>query len=146
MNDTKTNEGGWAASGMRSYLNSTVAPLIPSAVSNRIVSVNKVTDLSSVSLDTSVDSVWIPSKHEIVASDTDGGSESPTYSEVLSDASDRIKLRYNNNMNRFIESRYWLRTPSVTNQYIFWDIKMDGSAFYSNANTSEGVALGFCLD
>ena len=61
--------GGWKFCGMRTYLNDTIKPLIPTAIKNRIVEVTKIHDSldnsNNLVSQTTTDDVWIPSKPEI---------------------------------------------------------------------------------
>ena len=61
--------GGWANCELRSYIQNTIAPLVPSVVSRRIVSVEKATRIydsteTVQTNDMTSDMLWIPSRDE----------------------------------------------------------------------------------
>ena len=85
--------GGWEKSEMRTYLNDTIKPLIPTAVKNRIVEVTKTQDSYNTSgtkvIQTTTDDIWIPSKPEI---NTNG-----SYVALFPDQNSRIKKNVSTN-------------------------------------------------
>lgn len=84
--------GGWGKSELRSYLISTVLPLFPSGVKNRIVSVKKYSKIfdtseTAVNNDLTNDKIWIPSGRELgLASSSGESSGVSTYSGLNSNA------------------------------------------------------------
>jgi len=137
MNLTSTTEGGWPATSMRSYLTTTVKPLIPASISDRIVSVNKTYKDYTNGVQTSADELWIPSEREVLNS---GSYETtgPTYTSIFKDSASRIKTQNGS------ASYWWLR--SANNSTVFRCVNNVGSADGNYANNTYGVALGFCLD
>ena len=130
--------GGWEKSEMRSYMKTTLKPLIPEAIRNRIAEVTKTqpsydtTGTTSIT-QTTQDDVWAPSYNEIFASDG-------LYHSVFPDKASRIKQRPGNSS----ASGWWLR--SASDSISFWYVHSNGDWIYSGADYSGGVALGFCLN
>lgn len=134
--------GGWDKSDMRTYLNNTVKPLIPQAVRNGIKEVTKYsknynTAGTAVNNVTTTDDVWIPSYREIFGG-TSQETSGPVYSGVFTDANSRKKSQ----LGATSASVWWLR--SAFSSYNFYNVYTSGNSNYSNADTSCGVALGFC--
>lgn len=141
MNSNGSNTGGWENSEMRSYLKNTIKPLIPQAVRNAIKEVTKTSyryDTSNANAATT-DDVWIPSYREIFGS-SDVESQGPIYSDIYTDATSRIKSIVGGSA-----SYWWLRSANSSNSGYFRYVFTDGSATYSGAYNSIGVALGFSL-
>lgn len=70
MNDSATNEGGWASSGLRSWLAADGLALLPEELSSQIVSVRKSTNNTGVTSDASSvtqtdDALWLFSASEV---------------------------------------------------------------------------------
>jgi hypothetical protein len=135
--------GGWEYSEMRTYLEETILPLVPSYVSSAIVPVTKYSDYiapgsSSVTHDqTTTDKLWIPSAREVF-----GGSyyeqTGPVYTSLFTDNSSRIK--YNQSGSAYY---WWLRSAYSANY--FNAVYTGGGMGNNNANSTMGVALGFSL-
>lgn len=71
MNEEGTNEGGWEASPMRTYLNGTWRAQLPEDLDAVIVPVDKLTNnegetKSAASVTSTSDSLWLPSVVELV--------------------------------------------------------------------------------
>lgn len=135
--------GGWEKSEMRSYLKSTIKPLIRSDVRSAIVNVTKYTSIynaagTKVADAETTDDVWIPSAREIV-----GGTTQETkgvyYSGVFNSAETRKKMKVNTSSAEV----WWLRSAHSTTK--FRRMSKNGTDYYTDADTSYGVALGFCM-
>ena len=138
--------GGWEKSEMRTYLKNTVKPLIPQAVRSGIKEVTKYTMIYTASPEAAVndvattEDVWIPSRHEMFNGTTQYyETKGPRYSEIflLNDSRKKSKVGATS------ASYWWLR--SANNSSGFSYVFGNGSYANSNANSSYGVALGFCL-
>lgn len=141
MNSNGSNTGGWENSEMRSYLKTTIKPLIPQAVRNAIKEVTKTSyryDTSNANA-TTTDDVWIPSYREIFGG-SDVESQGPIYSDIYTDATSRIKSIVGGSA-----SSWWLRSAGSYNSYIFRYVSTSGYATNYGAYDSYGVALGFSL-
>lgn len=135
--------GGWEKSEMRTYVQSTIKNLVPSDVLSMVKSVNK-TSRNYNSAGTAVDNVvtaddlWIPSYREVNLG-TNYETSGPIYSIVFPDNASRVK-----HMAGATSADYWwLRsTGSATNFRCVSNV--GGSSSSGIANSSYGVALGFC--
>ena len=135
--------GGWEHSEMRTYLADTIKPLIPSNVSAAIKAVSKNTNSrdtsgNSVANVVTTDELWIPSHREVFNSssyDTVG----PAYSDIFTDATSRIKKK----PSATSASSWWLR--SAGSGANFRCVYSAGGGNGSNANNTNGVALGFSI-
>lgn len=134
--------GGWKESEMRSWLNSSVKPLIPFTVRSSIKQVKKY----STSMDTSYnkieneltyDDVWIPSEREVYGRTAESG---PTYDGLFTSYYDRTKKHIDEANN----SWWWLR--SVAGNLGFCGVAANSVDYVSTgAHYVHSVALGFCL-
>lgn len=143
MNSANTTKGGYEASDMRTYLNGTILPLIPSNVAARLQRVNKIqstyTNGVVVNGQTTVEKIWIPSHHEIFSTLSTYESQGATYSKIYKDATSRIK----NNISSGSATHWWLRSASYASTFRY--VGDNGNGKYTNAYNTGGVALGFCL-
>lgn len=135
--------GGWEKCEMRTYLKTTIKPLIPENVRNAIVNVTKfsnIYDTSGTNVLNSVttDDAWIPSAREIF-----GGTNFETLGHVYSDAFTDANSRKKFKVEASSASYWWLR--SATTNFSFNGVATNGGNGYNRANSSYGVALGFCL-
>ena len=139
MNSSNTTTGGWASSGMRTYLTDTILPLIPTNVRNQIKTVDKTYyDYGSTSTLTSSDSIWIPSTREVCfTGDYLKETSGVQYSSLFT--GDTIRIKCNSSGSA---SYWWLRSAgSGTGFYI---VTNGGSYNCNNASGSCGVVFGFC--
>ena len=87
--------GGWEKSEMRSYLNDTILPLIPSNVAERINAVKKISrayDVNETAFQqTTYDRLWIPGDREIFKSN-DYEEICPTYSAIYKNTNSEFLL------------------------------------------------------
>ena len=140
--DTGTGAiGGYAASEMRTYIQGTIKPLIPSEVLSNIVSVKKYTRNINTAGDAvnnveSSEDVWIPSAREVNFSGYE--TTGPNYSTAFPDNASRIKYK----SGASSASIWWLRSAYSINS--FTNVSTSGTSFNFTAGTSYGVALGFC--
>lgn len=135
MNNSNTSSGDWEGSNLRSYLRSTIKPLIPSEVRSAIVEVTKGQH-GTKGMVTNTDDVWIPSAYEISGSnyfEKSGTSYSQAY-----------PIGTSGNAKRTRKTWWWTRTVSMTNQ--FYGIGDSGTINGITPNIAHGIALGFCTD
>lgn len=145
--DSSLNNPNWSTCELRGYIQSTIAPLIPSAVSGRIAPVIKYTrtydSYATMTQNTeTTDSVWIPSAHEVF---NNYESEGPFYKDLFGTASASVAstLRVKSKSNA--SGITWvLRTGSGTNRYR--SVSSAGSAGNEALTTPGGIAIGFCID
>lgn len=134
--------GGWGESEMRSWLKSTIKPLIPSEVRSRIVEVSKATyiynsDETTTKNAITTDDVWIPSYREIFGG-TSIESEGIYYSVVFNSAEMRKKMKVNGSSALF----WWLRSASSTTNVR--NVANNGNINSTDARYTQSVVLCFC--
>lgn len=141
MNSSASNSGGWELCEMRTYLQDTIKPLIPSDVASMIKTVTKYSDsfdTSGTNVDsaTTDDDVWIPSYREL-AGGTTYETVGPIYSELFSDDASRIKKQSGKVKN------WWTRTCRDTS---YMSVGPTGKVAYNYMATANNVciAIGFC--
>lgn len=137
-----SENGDWEHSDMRSYLSSTILPLLPSVLQSGIKEVTKYSDYfaqgaSTVTHDqATTDKLWIPSARETV-----GGSSyeqtGPVYSGLFTNSNSLKK----SDGTSFVY--WWLRSASATNYYRH--INNSGAIGNTTSSTAQGIALGFCV-
>lgn len=140
--------GGWEMSAMRSYLSSTVFPLIPAAVRTSIRAVSKAsrilnTKKEEVNNVLTNDTLWIPSVCEIYGPDAGAETIGCYYHEVFSLVDERIKSVVGEDS----PTQWWFRSaslqPNIYSRYN--NAHMDGEYYRNRCTNAYGVALGFCL-
>ena len=141
MNSTKTNEGGWKESELRSWMQGEFYATLPVEVKSSIVNVSKTYyDYSTQSILSCVDSVWAPSLGEMYGHNYEtlgcenSGAE---YTGFFTSEQSRIKTYDGTTIS------WWLRTARRNNE-LFRRVTGAGVPLNSDASTSNGVALGFC--
>ena len=147
MNDTDTNKGDWAESGMRSWLRSEIFPLMPEEVPNSIREVKKYSySLEEGKAVRSDDTIWIPSVREVFPADYEEWveeyyeKEGVAYTEIFKDNESRIRSR----ADASGASWWWLRSADFFSFDLFLDVSC-GGIFYYDASREGGVLIGFCL-
>lgn len=149
-NDSKYNNVSWKDSNMRKYLNDKILPALPKQLTDVIVPVVKTTFAGTTTKTiNTVDSIWLPSIHEMSYEHKDYYPEGRTYemfitkdSETVFDVNKRrVKLNYNNT-----PIIYWLRSPVTTDMVKYWSVGYDGSPYIlSRSPDFNGVAFAFCI-
>ena len=137
INSTASNENGWAASEMRSWLRGDFYATLPAEVRNAIASVNKTyydyTTKSTKSID---DNVWLPSAREIFGN-TEGSGVS--YTTYFNGPTIRVK-KYSGTV-----TAWWLRSADSNGKDSWLSVPTHGYVVgYVKPTASNGVVLGFC--
>ena len=137
----KYGETGWAGSEMREWLIDDVLPQIDSDVSGYFVPVTKTQSIYAdnavqINGQTTTDSIWIPSVHEIFGTET-YESQGPIYTGWFNSSSRVIKIA------NTTSGTWWLRSASSSNSFRF--INTNGNADGSSASNALWMAFGFCL-
>lgn len=163
-NDTEGtgNIGGWEKSELRSYLQNTVYPLIPSAVRARIKSVKKYTqghtDASTNDKNmVTYDSVWSPSFREIIgqANNTQRESSGVVYYPYIDNNTStpagsvnaqtwRTKKKWNGSS----AIQWWIRTcdsGTATQALAPNNLGSFTGGYVKYVQNSYGVCVGFCI-
>ena len=141
MNSTATTEGGWETSGLRTYLNSTIKPMLPENIRNGIQSVKKYSSTyenGGLVKDgqTTNDDLWIPNYKELYSSSNWYETQGASYSTVFTDNITRKKQVAGD------FGIYWLRTSSSSKK--FGVVNAEGSYSEYSAHLTRCIALGFC--
>lgn len=139
--NSDSTTGGWAASGMRSWLRETVLPLLPSELRAAIKTVRKYSleyVNSSSQTQTSDDNLWIPSVFEMYGGEGYEEGTDACYTDVYSSRDARTKYIGNSKTN------YWLRTATDASRYALCDYLNNSHTSYYSHN-SQGVCIGFCV-
>lgn len=131
--------GGWGSSEMRTYLKETIKPLIPEAVRDSIVSVNKTqtaynTEGTSFS-QTTEDDVWLPSRDEVIE------TTAKYYSLFKNVNANRIKYKAGSTSAK----DWWVRSPFTISDFNVVT-SAGGAGKYNGWSSEESyyIALGFC--
>lgn len=139
MNSTPTNKDGWAASEMRTYLSNDIYPLIPEAVRNAIVAVDKTYfDYTTKSTKTCSDKLWIPSEHEMntYTSNEDSGV---IYYKLFGHSEYNIKTFNGSAVS------WWLRSADETYSSWFCGVNVEGNPGAAwSADIPDGIVISFC--
>lgn len=136
--------GGWEKSEMRSYLKTTIKPLIPENVRNAIVNVTKYSktfDMSGTAVNNVVttDDVWIPSIRETGGTFQGTETTGAMYS-VFADNNSRIKKENGSDTS----GAWFTRSASRVNEWYRVNVAGKiGTAVQSQLE--QAIALGFCL-
>ena len=153
MNSSNTNAGGWPATKMRTYLNTTVFQSLPTVWRNVIKSVQVLSSAGETSPEivTSIDKLFLFSTAELgsnlttvpYCNEVDEAAESLQF-PIFTDNNSRIKKHYNGTGSA---AAWWLRSPYATGATSFSAVVTSGSVYTynGNASVSNGVAFGFCI-
>jgi hypothetical protein len=143
--------GGWEKSELRSYLKTTIKPLIPSAVRSRIQEVKKYSRIQEWKSDGSgeiirnyqtAEDVWIPSYREIYGGTTARRETlGVEYKLYIDNITNRVK---HDAAGSGDSPRYWW-VRSVDNNIKYSCVTNSGYINYDNVTKSYYIALGFCL-
>ena len=148
MNTTATNSGGYGSTVMRTYLNNKVYESLPESLKNVITPTCKYSSSGSKScvLEYVVDKLWLPSAAEV---NTDISTDPYVYEgrpyPIYTTNKSKIKSQSTNGADWY----WWLRSPVVNDSVhsftMFWMIYPQGIHSYMGAESSLGIAFGFCI-
>ena len=152
MNDNDTNNGGWPATSMRTFVNNDIYNLLPSEIKNAIIDTTVVSGHGSTIGETnftSTDKLYLLAPKEIYTdfNDTDDTAKDLTrtldyYKNIgvtTSNYSGAIKK------NGTSADYWWLRTATSTTASIFIRVSYGGDWYDGIANNSNGAAPAFRL-
>ena len=141
MNSSNTNSGGWNSSAMRSGMASRLNKF-PAEWRAIIKKVDKKTTSGSQSttIQTTSDSLWLPSMIElnILTTSTGYSGEGSPY-PLFTDNAPRIK-KVNGSA-----AHWWSRSPSTGNSAYFQCVRSSGDNGNAAASNAYGVCLGLCV-
>ena len=142
MNSTNTNVGGWASSKMRTSTMPIMKGYLPDDWENIIKPVNKVSGTgggSSSGTETVSDNCFLLAEIEIFGSTPYSVSGEGTQYAYYKAGNSTVKSMSGSDF-------WWLeRSPRIGDKVPFCDVTRIGSAGYTGASTSRGVAFGFCV-
>ena len=144
MNSTATNVGGWNDCEMRTYLNETVYPTLPTSLKNIVVDKTHMHTAGNQSHDlvSASDKLWLPTTYEMFGENSQyylDDADHNIYYSIFPDNASRIKYR----KAAPTSARYWwLSSPNVSSSTRFAAVTSDGSRNYDGAYNSNGVVLG----
>ena len=142
MNDSNTNAGGWKSSKMRTSIMVTMKGYLPSAWQTAIKPVNKASGTgggSSSGTEIVSDGCFLLSEVEIFGNISYSGAGEGVQYAYYQAGNSKIKNQ-NGSANH-----WWERSPHPGNSSVFCSASTRGSAGYSGAIGTYGVAFGFCV-
>ena len=159
MNTSNTNSGGWEDSYMRNSICGTSKTstsgrfmgAIPSALRNALKSVTKYTDntgnasTSSSAVTATTDYIFLLSEYEVFGSCSIANSNEASRQQqyaYYSAGNSKVKYRHTSTSSTAF---WWLRSAYRSNSNYFAGVNTNGDVISSSANSSLGVAPGFCV-
>ena len=148
MNEASTNEGGYEASEMRSFINGELLTALPEKLKAIIRPVYKISDGGSTNktLITTIDSCWIASYDEVglTAGSNNLPGQGELYSDIFSSNKDTRKKYITDDT---ATGGWWLRSSyySTNSNSMFWRVTNSGGSYSDIAFNSFYVAFGFCI-
>ena len=140
MNKSCTNEGGWAASDMRRYLNKTIFALLPDDL-QAVIAPTKIAQIIDGERVECEDNLFLISKTQAFGKGSWTEYEpDDTHLDIFKTERDRVK-ECGNNGTWF----WWLRSPLSSSSTSFCGVTGNGTSFSNGAYVSFGVAFGFCI-
>ncbi len=152
MNDTRTNDGGWPATSMRTFVNNDIYNAIPSEIKNAIIDTTVVSSHGKTIEETnftSTDKLYLLSTAEVWANghsyDTarDNTRQLDYYKNLGVTTSNYNGAIKKNGTRR--ASVWWLRSADSSNNNIFFSVETNGEWIISNAIDTNGVSVAFRL-
>lgn len=148
MNKDATNEGGWEASEMRTFVNGELFDGMPEELKNIIKPVYKISDggLNNKTLITTTDKLWLASYDEVGLANSSSSlsGQGTIYSSIFTN-NNNSRIKYV--LDSVDKGRWWLRSScySNTEDRRFWRIQLTGSPYGDGAYGLFYVAFGFCI-
>ena len=142
MNSTATNSGGWKSSAMRTSTMETIMGYMPIAWQAAIKPVNKASGTgggSSSGTETVSDNCFLLAEIEIFGSTTFSVSGEGAQYAYYKAGNSTVKNKSGS------ANDWWERSPYSDYDGIFCSVGSQGDAFFSGADSSYGVAFGFCV-
>lgn len=141
MNSSNTNRGGWNSCAMRTTHLPAILDLMPAEVQAAIREVQKKTSAGnqSSSIQTTNDKLFLLSEIEISGSTTDSFAGEGTQYAYYQAGNSKVKNRSGR------VSLWWERSPRSSDSTDFCIVFSNGDTVTGYANSSSGVAFGFCF-
>lgn len=152
MNNNRTNEGGWASSGMRTKMLSALKEVLPANLTSVIKTIPKYTDNvgdgsghTESNVSATEDDLFLLSEFEVFGSQTYANSYEKNFQKQYAYYSaGNSKIRYKHSATSS-SVWWWFRSPCCGSSSSFCIVNSSGSAYYINAYVSDGCAPGFAL-
>lgn len=141
MNSSNTNSGGWTNCAMRTTHLPAILALMPAEVQAGIREVQKKSSAGnqSSSIQTTNDKLFLLSEIEIFGSTTYSFAGEGKQYAYYQAGNSKVK-----NLSGSAR-RWWERSPRSSDSTLFCSANRSGSANWSSASGSYGVAFGFCF-
>ena len=143
-NATNTNTGGFPSSEVKTTLNSTIYPLLPTDLKDVITEkshsyqAGSYSSSWSSSMVTSSDKLWLPTYYEIAGATNQYASGETSSNNKAYTLASKIK-----NIVGGSAATWWLGSPSSSTGTIFWLVYTDGNFNYYYASNTYGVPVCF---
>ncbi len=149
MNSTKTNDGGWPASAMYTYVNTDLYNILPTDLKNVIIDTTVVSGHGSSNDNnlTSIDKLYLLAPSEIY-SDWSSNSIYDSATNTTRQLDFYFKKNVSISLNTQSASKYndywWLRTAHSKNNINFFRVNNNGGPWYNCSSTElNGVSPAF---
>ena len=149
INSSNTNVGGWPASSIRNYINSTVYNALPNELQEIIISTKVVSghgNTSSESNFISYDKMYLLSSKEVwgvvsaIDATEDDTKQLDYYSSQKVSSSNTVgAIKKYNDTN----SNWWLRSPRAGNTSNFYSVSSNGDWPHYGASSIVGISPAF---
>jgi len=140
MNPTWTNEGGWAATDMRRWLNNTFFDLLPDEL-QAVIKPTRIVQIIDGKQVMTEDNIFLFSKTQMFGKgDWSDIEPEDTHIDIFNTEKQRVK-----ECGKHGTWWYWLRSPNSGNSNYFCLVSYSGNAYNYYASSYRGVAPGFCI-
>ena len=141
MNSSNTNSGGWTSCAMRSTHLPAILSKMPTEVQNGIREVSKLTSAGSQSatINTTADKLFLLSEIEIFGLTKYSAAGEGTQYDYYKAGNSKVKKRNGSS------TTWWERSPLARVSTRFCLVNGGGNTDRYDANSSRGVAFGFCF-
>lgn len=150
MNSTNTNAGGWDATSMRTYLNTTVFNALPRQWKAMIAQVQTMASIGETkdTIKTSIDRLFLASQAEVgfnvsdvpYKNEVDAEAEHVTF-PIFTNNNSRIRKTYNGGGSAVY---WWLRSAWASYSTYFAVVYANGSSNGNTATSANSIVFGFC--
>ena len=140
MNKYPTNEGGWAASEMRTWLNNDVFPLLPDEL-QALIKPTKIVQIVDGKRVETEDKLFLLSKTQVFGKGSWSKNE-PEDAQLLCFLREKDRVKECGDYGTWW---WWLRSPEASSSSAFANVYSNGNSNSHFASGSIGVAFGFCI-
>lgn len=149
MNSTKTNDGGWPASAMYTYVNTDLYNILPTDLKNVIIDTTVVSGHGSSNDNnlTSIDKLYLLAPSEIYSDWSSNGiydSASDTTRQLDFYFKKNVSISLNTQSASKYNDYWWLRTAHSKNNTNFFRVNNSGGPWYNCSSTElNGISPAF---